>query len=69
MGQNATRPIPLSELSAGELRRRALEYRGMARSATTAVVYAGLLRLAERFEGRADTRELADMREAELPDT
>jgi hypothetical protein len=34
----------------------------MAGSATAAVVYAGLLRLAERFEALADTRE------AELPD-
>jgi hypothetical protein len=61
MIQKATRPIPLSELSARELRSRALEYREMAGSATTAVVYAGLLRLAERFEALAATRA------AELP--
>jgi hypothetical protein len=62
MIQKADRPVPLSELSACELRRRALEYRQMAGSATAAVVHAGLLRLAERFEALADTRE------AELPD-
>jgi hypothetical protein len=61
MTQKADRPIPLSALSARELRRRALEYRQMAGSATAAVVHTGLLRLAERFEALADTKE------AELP--
>jgi hypothetical protein len=73
MAQNDSRPIPLSDLSARELRARARQYCEMANSAKTAVVHASLLRLAERFEVLADKKEAdtkeADTRDAGFPDT
>jgi hypothetical protein len=60
MTQNKNRPVSLSDLSAGELRARALEYREMANSAKTAAVHASLLRLAERFQALADKKEAGE---------
>jgi hypothetical protein len=48
---------PLSSLTAEQLRERAQEYRAMAAHATTAQIGDSLIRLAERFEALAATRE------------
>jgi hypothetical protein len=45
---------PLSNLSAGELRARAVEYRRMAATATTTDVRDSLCRIADRFDARAE---------------
>lgn len=47
----------LKTLSVAELRARALHYRWMAGTASTAQVLSGLLKLAERFDELADRRE------------
>jgi hypothetical protein len=49
--------IPLSQRSVAELRAQAHEYRRMAESARTMVVFESLLRLADRFDALADRRE------------
>ena len=46
-----------AERSAAELRARAAEYRRMARDARTMAEAAALLRLADRYDLLADTRE------------
>ena len=48
---------PLSELSVWELRARAVRYREMAETATTAQVMNGLLNIAGRLDNMADQRE------------
>jgi len=45
----------LSDLSTAQLLARALEYRRMAATATTAEIMAALLRLARRLEDKAKT--------------
>ena len=61
------RPIRLSDMTADELRARAVQYRTMAGTARTAAVRAALLRLAERFEALAAARQAASGA-AEPPD-
>jgi hypothetical protein len=50
----------MSDLSVGELRARAAQYREMGRTATREVMVRSLLRLAERFETLAKQREDRD---------
>jgi hypothetical protein len=47
----------LADLSVAELRAKAMHYRGMASTATTAAVRDSLLKLAKRFEAMASQRE------------
>jgi hypothetical protein len=49
--------VPLDLLTADQLRERALEYRQMAKTATSEATSAGLVRLAEEFEILALTRQ------------
>jgi len=56
MDYDRQRP-PLSELSPGELRDMARDYREMAATARTEAAHGSLLRLAERIEALADRRE------------
>ena len=51
------RSQPVSALSSAELRARAVHYRRMAATATTEAAMRGLLKLAERFDAKADERE------------
>jgi len=51
---------PLSQLTVAELRAKAAEYRRMAATATTELVMANLLKLAERIDTLADRRERPD---------
>lgn len=55
-----TELLPLSELSAEQIRARALEYRAMAETARMADTMRALLRLADRFERLADEQEAAE---------
>jgi hypothetical protein len=49
--------VPLDLLTADQLRERACEYREMAKTATSDVTSAGLVRLAEQFEALALARQ------------
>jgi adenylosuccinate lyase len=49
--------IPLSKRAISELRNRAAEYRRIAKTARTLATVAQLIRLADRFDALANTRE------------
>lgn len=51
---------PMATLSVAELRARATHYRRMAATASTQIALRGLLKLAERFDAKADDRERQD---------
>jgi hypothetical protein len=58
--------LPPSQRSAAELRARAVVYRRMAATARTAAVLEGLMRIADRYDRIAETRE-KDARDAARP--
>jgi len=49
--------VPVSDLTAEELRERAYTYRKIAGAARVPFGHVGLLKLAERFDATADARE------------
>ncbi len=58
--------LPLSLQSAAQLRAQAAVYRRMAATAHTAAVLHGLMKIADRYDQLAETRE-KDAREAARP--